>query len=162
MSVELIFSDFERELQQTRVILERLPEDKLTWKPHEKSMSLGELADHVARLSWFFEIGATSDDYDMANWVRPPAPTSRDEVLKTFDERSAAAIAEMKKLDPAKLNDMWSLKAGSQVFFTIPRVAVLRIFAVNHIIHHRGQLAVYYRMVGVPVPGLYGPSADEQ
>jgi len=161
-AVELAFADFQHEMAGTRKMLERLPEDHLTWKPHEKSMSLAELADHVARLPWFFEIGATQDDYDMAGWKNPPAPSSRAEVLATFDDRVSAASNALNNLKAEDLEKPWSLKAGDQVFFTMPRINVLRTFSISHIVHHRAQLAVYYRQVGVPVPGLYGPSADEQ
>ncbi|HUP88333.1 MAG TPA: DinB family protein [Longimicrobiales bacterium] len=159
---EVAFGDFQRELEQTRKVLERLPEDKLTWKPHEKSMSLGALADHVARLPWFFEVGVRQDGYDMAGWQQPPEPKTRDEVLKTFDQQAAAALAALKEVTPESLGQNWSLKGGDTVYFTMPRAAVLRTFSISHIIHHRAQLVVYYRLVGVAVPGLYGPSADEQ
>ena len=160
-AVEIAFADFQNELDNTRKVLERLPEDKLTWKPHEKSMSLGDLADHVARLPFFFETTATADSYDLSGWKQPPSPTTRAEVLQTFDERSKAALESMKQLTPENLMQPWSLKMGDQVFFTLPRAVVLRTFSISHMIHHRAQLNVYYRQVGVPVPGLYGPSADE-
>lgn len=159
---QLAFSDFQHELDSTRKVLERVPDDKLTWKPHDKSMSLGELADHVARLPWFLEIGVRQDEYDMANWVRPPAPSNRAEILNTFAERSAAALEAIKDVTTESLGKPWTLRMGDQVFFTIPRMSVLRTFAISHIVHHRAQLTVYLRLLNVPIPGLYGPSADEQ
>lgn len=161
-AARLAFGDFDNELNSTRKLLERVPEDKLSWQPHEKSATLGVLADHVARLSWFVEIAVRQDEYDLAGWQRPPAPTSTKQILQTFEERAAAAQAALGELKAERLLDPWSLRAGERVFFTIPRVAVVRTFAISHMIHHRAQLTVYLRLLNVPVPGLYGPSADEQ
>lgn len=156
------FGDFDNELSNTRKVLERVPEDKFSWKPHAKSMSLGELALHVATLPWFFEVGVRQNDHDMAGWKRPADPTTRKEILDKFEETSAEARKALAELKPEMLGQPWSLKMGEQVFFTLPRAAVLRTFALSHIIHHRAQLVVYLRLLDVPIPGLYGPSADEQ
>jgi len=160
--VRLAFGDFDNELNNTRTLLQRLPDDKLGWRPHDKSFTLGDLADHVARLSWFVEIAVKQDEYDLANWQRPAAPTSAKQILATFEERAAAAQAALKQLQPDKLLDQWTLRAGDKVLVSLPRVAVIRTFAMSHIIHHRAQLTVYLRILNVAVPGLYGPSADEQ
>jgi uncharacterized damage-inducible protein DinB len=159
---KLGFGDFDNELANTRKVLERVPEDKLTWRPHAKSMTLGELALHVAGLPWFFDVGVRQPGHDMAGWKKPADPTTRKEIVDKFDETSAEARKALGELKPEMLGEPWSLKMGDQVFFTLPRAAVLRTFALSHIIHHRAQLVVYLRLLDVPIPGLYGPSADEQ
>jgi uncharacterized damage-inducible protein DinB len=159
---KLGFGDFDNELANTRKVLERVPEDKLTWRPHAKSMSLGELALHVAGLPWFFDVGVRQPSHDMAGWKKPADPTTRKEIVDKFDQTSAEARKALSELKPEMLGEPWSLKMGDQVFFTLPRAAVLRTFALSHIIHHRAQLVVYLRLLDVPIPGLYGPSADEQ
>lgn len=159
---QLAFGDLDNELNNTRKVLERLPQDKLTWKPHQKSMSLGELGFHVASLPWFFEIGVRLNEYDMAGWKKPADPTTTAEILEKFEQTSAEARKAARELKAESLADQWSLKAGDRVFFTLPRAAVLRTFALSHIIHHRAQLIVYLRLLDIPIPGLYGPSADEQ
>lgn len=156
------FGDFDNELNNTRKVLERVPDDKLSWKPHAKSMALGELAFHIAGLPWFFEVGVRHNKYDMAGWQRPADPTKTSEILEKFDQTSAEARKALAELKPDTLGEPWSLRMGEQVFFTLPRAAVLRTFALSHIIHHRAQLTVYLRMLDVAIPGLYGPSADER
>lgn len=159
---QLAFGDLDSELNNTRKVLERVPEDKLTWKPHAKSMSLGELAFHIAGLGWFFEVGVRENGYDMAGWKKPADPTTTAQIVQRFDETAADARKALSELKAESLAEPWSLKAGDQVYFTLPRAAVLRTFALSHIIHHRAQLVVYLRLLDVPIPGLYGPSADEQ
>lgn len=161
-TARVAFGDFEHELDNTRKVLERVPSDKLGWKPHEKSSTLGALADHVARLPWFVEIAVQQDEYDLAGWQRPPEPASTQQILRTFEERAAAAKAALKQLQTDALLDPWTLRSGDEVFFTLPRSAIVRTFAISHLIHHRAQLTIYLRLLNVPVPGLYGPSADEQ
>jgi uncharacterized damage-inducible protein DinB len=159
---QVAFGDLDNEFNNTRKVLERVPADKLSWRPHAKSMSLGELALHVAGLPWFFEVGVRQNGYDMANWKKSADPTATAEIVKKFDETSAEARKALAEVKAETLGDTWSLSAGDQVFLSVPRAVVLRTFAISHIIHHRAQLIVYLRMLDVPVPGLYGPSADEQ
>lgn len=160
--VQIAFGDFESEMSNTRKVLERVPEDQLAWQPHAKSMTLGRLAYHIASLPWFAELAINTDEYDMAHWKPDPDPTSRQQILDRFDSTLKAANAALAKLGEDDLAKPWSLKMGDQVFFTLSKAAVLRTFAINHIVHHRAQLLVYLRSVDVPIPGLYGPSADEQ
>lgn len=152
--------EFEREMQTTRRVLERIPTDKFDWKPHDKSMPLGSLASHVANVpKWVvFTVGQSELDPGTVNL---PAATSTEELLSAFDANVAEALASFDQLDGEKLAASWSLLRGGKPLFTMPRAAVLRNFVLNHLIHHRGQLSVYLRLLDIPVPSIYGPSADE-
>jgi uncharacterized damage-inducible protein DinB len=145
---EGLLADFDHEMGTTRKLLERLPDDKLAWKPHEKSMTLGGLATHLGSIpNW---AGAILNDTSFDLAAAPPnlaEMTSRAEILAAFDQ--------------ARERTPWTLKRGGQEVFTVPRVAAFRNFVLHHIIHHRGQLSVYLRLNDVPVPAIYGPSADE-
>ena len=163
---DTLLPEFDQEMASTRKILERCPESKFGWRPHAKSWTMAELATHVANLpDWANEtLKKESLDYAPADGSQPykrePAQSNR-ELLADFDKNvvsARAAIAETSDEGYAKL---WTLLAGGQKIFSIPRIAVLRSFVFNHIIHHRGQLSVYLRLNDIPVPGLYGPSADE-
>jgi uncharacterized damage-inducible protein DinB len=150
----------------TRRSLERVPEDRLAWKPHEKSSSMGSLATHLARLpSWAVEtIFRESIDIaptDGSSTFGPPA-TSREEMLEMFDRNVAEARAAIAGVSDETLKQPWTMLAGGRVLFTRPRATVLREFVMNHIIHHRAQLGVYLRLNDIPVPALYGPTADER
>jgi uncharacterized damage-inducible protein DinB len=139
-----------------------VPEDKLDYKPDPKSMSMGRLAGHVAEMPSWGAITIDSDFLDFAaGGYQPLEMTSRAQVLAAFDKIVAGSRAAIEKASDEHLMKPWSLKNGDTVLFTMPRVAVLRSMVMNHTIHHRGQLTVYFRLTGVPVPGLYGPSADE-
>lgn len=158
--------EFDQEMANARRALERVPDDKLDWKPHPKSMSLGQLASHIAQLpAWTASI-FEADEFDF----RPPdGPAfamadckSTPELLKLFDESIAKARAAVAGASDDRLDSPWTLKAGAYTIITAPRFAVYRGFGMNHMIHHRAQLAVYLRLLDVPVPGMYGPTADEQ
>ena len=160
-----LLSEFDREMANTRKTLERVPDDKFDWKPHVKSFAMGPLATHVANLpSWTVE----TIDKDALD-IEPPggepyrvtAANSRKELLERFDHNISAARAAIAGASDEHLLKPWSLLKGGAVMFTLPRVAVLRSFVMNHLIHHRAQLGVYLRLNDVPVPALYGPSADE-
>jgi uncharacterized damage-inducible protein DinB len=156
------FDDLEVEFAATRRLLERYPAEHAAWKPHEKSMSLGALASHVARLPDFAMHMLAGDEHDMATSpYRPFIAKSAEELVARFDEASAAARAAVAGAHPERMHDRWKLRMGEQVFIDDRRGRVLRQHLVSHAAHHRGQLTVYYRMLGVPVPGLYGPSADD-
>jgi uncharacterized damage-inducible protein DinB len=158
----LAFGDLEHELASTRKVLERVPDDKLSWRPHQKSRTLGELAQHVAQLPWLFHVAATEANLDAGTRPPPLEAASTAALLAKFDETSAAARAAFGRIDANMLNQEWSLLFRGKVFFTIPRYSALRTFVLSHLVHHRGMLLVYLRLLDVPVPGLYGPSADEQ
>ncbi|TCJ19265.1 hypothetical protein EPD60_02275 [Flaviaesturariibacter flavus] len=157
-----LLPELKHEAASTRKMLERVPFDKWSWKPHEKSMSLGDLATHVADLvNWTaFTIGT-----DEINWAEfkynPPVPNSTEDLVAIAQKNEDASIAAMEAASDAQLMQPWTMRNGEAVFFTMPRVAVIRTFAMNHLVHHRGQLSVYLRLLGVPVPGMYGPTADE-
>lgn len=158
---DALLAEFDHEMGTTRRLLERIPDAQLAWKPHEKSMSLGGLATHLANLpNW----GATILDeasFDLANG--PPHLTergSRGEILSAFDAATKGTRAKMDKTDAEYLG-LWALKRGGHEVFSMPRAAAFRSFVINHSVHHRGQLSVYLRLNNVPVPAMYGPTADE-
>jgi uncharacterized damage-inducible protein DinB len=158
---EGLLADFDHEMGTTRKLLERLPDDKLAWKPHEKSMTLGGLATHLGNIpNW---AGAILNDTSFDLAAAPPHladKNSRAEILAAFDQARARTRAWMDRTD-AEYVAPWTLTRGGQEVFTVPRVAAFRNFVLHHIIHHRGQLSVYLRLNDVPVPAIYGPSADE-
>jgi uncharacterized damage-inducible protein DinB len=148
----------------TRRLLERVPEADLAWKPHEKSFSLGQLAFHLANLpSWASAITERTfiDLADIGDDGRPKNPTSCADILARFDANVAAARKALGEKMDAELLAPWTLKRGGHEVFTLPRIAALRSFVMNHSIHHRGQLSVYLRLRNVPLPSIYGPTADE-
>jgi uncharacterized damage-inducible protein DinB len=158
---DALLADYDHELGTTRRLLERLPEDKLPWKPHEKSMSLGGLATHLTHIPTWGGTILNDSSFDLAE--APPnavEQTSRAAILAAFDETRARTRGWMDKTD-GEYQSMWTLKRGGQQLFSLPRVSAFRTFVLHHIIHHRGQLSVYLRMHDVPVPAIYGPSADE-
>jgi uncharacterized damage-inducible protein DinB len=161
MIKDMLLAEYDHEVGTTRKLLERLPEDKLAWKPHPRSMSLGGLATHIANLpNWAGPIlDDTSYDLDTAP-PRLTEHTSRSEILAAFDDTVKRARASLGR-DDAEYLTPWSLKRGAREMFTMPRLTALRSFVLNHLIHHRGQLSVYLRLNEIAVPAIYGPSADE-
>jgi uncharacterized damage-inducible protein DinB len=157
--------EFDQEMQNTRKTLERIPDEKWNWKPHEKSGTLGWLAGHVGTVpEWIAMTIKTQElDYAPVNGpaYEPPKIGNRQEVLAAFDKAAAEARAALAGVSDQDIMKNWKLLAGGQEIFTLPRIACIRGMCLNHLIHHRGQLTVYFRLIGVPVPGLYGPSADE-
>ncbi|HTV48239.1 MAG TPA: DinB family protein [Phycisphaerae bacterium] len=159
---EIEFSDLERELTVTRPVLARLPEEHYDWKPHEKSMNLGQLALHVAELPEWTRVTLDQDELDAANAPRPPQKlTSRKELLERFDKHVAGLRKAVERFDMANINKPWTMRRGGEVMVSRPRQIVYRIWCVNHMIHHRGQLCVYLRLLNVPVPTVYFNSADD-
>jgi uncharacterized damage-inducible protein DinB len=142
--------------------LERLPEKHFTWKVHEKSMNLGRLATHVATLLQWFHDTLTKDELDMnVPPVMPIEANTRAELLQIFDDNAAAVQSAMAATGQAALLKTWTLRQGEKVLVQQPRVAILRVWCLNHLIHHRAQLCVYLRILDVPVPAVYFNSADE-
>jgi uncharacterized damage-inducible protein DinB len=160
-----LLSEFDHEMANTRKVLERIPEDKLDWKVHEKSNTIGWVGMHLAEIPGWADVTLNQDALDIAppggEAYRTPAATSRREILERFDKNVAAARAAIAAAPDEQFMKPWSLLNGGQTVFTMPRVAVLRSFVLNHNIHHRAHLCVYLRLNDVPVPALYGPSADE-
>jgi uncharacterized damage-inducible protein DinB len=161
-----LLPEFDHEMANTRKVLERIPNDKFDWRPHPKSNTIGWNANHIADLPGWSVFIATEPGYEFAPVGGAPyqMPTlkSSDEIVATFDHNVAAARAATSQLKDESLNDGWTLRGGDRIVFTMPRVAVLRSFLMNHIIHHRAILSVYLRLNDIPVPALYGPSGDEQ
>jgi uncharacterized damage-inducible protein DinB len=156
--------EFDHEMATTRALLERVPFDNAAWKPHAKSTGLGSLASHIANLAGFGEMIVTTEERDFApangQRVQPAVFTSTQELLAAFDANVQKSRAAIQGLADDKLGVAWTLRAGDHVVFTLPRAAVLRSMLMNHIIHHRGQLSVYLRLNDVPLPSIYGPTAD--
>jgi len=162
---EAMLPEFDHEMANTRKSLERVPEGKLGWKPHEKSMTMGRLAVHLTEIPGWVSITIEQDSFDVAppgaSPYQPPKANSRKDILAMFDRNVAAARTAIAGADDKKLKKPWSLMSGGKVIFTQPRIGVLRSFILSHNIHHRAQLGVYLRLNNVPVPAIYGPSADE-
>ena len=154
-------TEAQRELALTRRLLERVPTDKFDWQPHPKSMKLGTLASHMANLVAHFERSLSGPETDMATVAMPPAPTETDEVLRRFDLNGENLRAALADVDDATFWDMWTMRRGETTIATLPRLMVARVLVLNHLIHHRGQLSVYLRLLDIAVPSIYGPSADE-
>jgi uncharacterized damage-inducible protein DinB len=156
-----LLAEYDHEMGTTRKLLDRLPDDKLAWRPHAKSMSLGGLATHLSNLPNWGGTILNERTFDLAD--APPnleEKTSRADILAAFDASSARTRAWLDKTD-AELLVPWSLRRGGREVFTLPRVAAFRTFVLYHVVHHRGQLSVYLRLNDIPVPAIYGPSADE-
>ena len=158
---QALLPEFDQEMASTRKALERVPDDKFDWKPHDKSSSLGALAGHLATLPSLVSSAMAGDSLDMATRPKPPKLNNRAEVLAAFDKGVAEARKAIAAASDEHLMKPWALKNGSVTIFQVPRAGVLRTFFLNHTIHHRGQFTVYLRLNNVPVPSIYGPSADE-
>jgi uncharacterized damage-inducible protein DinB len=158
---DALLAEYDHEMGTTRKLLDRVPDDKLAWKPHQRSMSLGGLATHLSNIpNWGGRI-LNETFFDLAG--APPnmsEPTSHAVILQVFDESAKQTRAAMNKSD-AELMAMWALKRGGQEMYAMPRLAAFRSFVLSHMIHHRGQLSVYLRLNDVPLPPMYGPTADE-
>ena len=161
---ETLVPELDQEMATTRRLLERVPDDHTGWKPHDKSMSLGRLATHLAELPNFVNTILGGAELDIAARMAGYTPKilgTHQEILDLFDSNVGSARAAIESSDNEALMQPWTLRRGENVVFTLPRVAVLRVMVFSHIIHHRGQLSVYLRLQDVPVPSIYGPSADE-
>ncbi len=158
---DLLLGDLSQELETTRKVLERVSDEHLQWKPHPKSTSLGGLAFHCANLlRWQISIVKT-DELDIAGVGRQSAPESQEQILTTFDRLRDEAAGGLEALEDEALMREWVLRSGDRVIFRLTKGAALRTFTLSHMIHHRGQLSVYLRLLDIPVPAIYGPSADE-
>ena len=161
MLKDLLRAELDHELATTKRLLDRIPPDKLAWKPHEKSMSLGGLGKHVASIPNWAPFILDRLELDLADAPRALGePNTLDDILSLFETARATARTALEKTD-AELAALWLLKKNGQELFAMPRLSAYRSFVVNHLIHHRGQLSVYLRLNDVPVPAIYGPTADE-
>jgi uncharacterized damage-inducible protein DinB len=163
MSIAQAFlAELQHEAASTRKILALVPEDRADWTPHAKSFTLGKLALHTADMHRWIGMTIRETELDFAKGGPPPTFTTTAALVAMLDALVADASAALAGASDASLQEPWTLRAGPQVFFTMPRVQVLRSMVFNHIIHHRAQLSVYLRLLDIPIPGLYGPSADEK
>lgn len=157
-----LLPEFDHEMAATRRVLALVPDDQASWRPHEKSFSLGDLARHVSNMALWGTMTTTRDEIDLAApEVNRPMPfEGTAALLRDFDAGVTAFRAAIAAASDDAMMAGWTLRHGERTFFTLPRVGVLRTSVMNHMIHHRGQLTVYLRMLGVPLPDLYGPTAD--
>jgi uncharacterized damage-inducible protein DinB len=158
---ELILPEFDKEMTSTRKILECVPDDKLAFKPHEKSMALGRLASHVAEMAQWAEHTLTMDQLEITPDMKPFNAKSRAEILERFDEYVRTGREALTKTGDADFQRNWSLIFGGKPMMSGTKYEILRGVVMNHMIHHRAQLGVYLRLNNVAIPGMYGPSADE-
>ena len=157
-----LINEMKNEIETTRKCLERIPAEKFNYKPHDKSMEMGRLASHVAEMFGWTMSTIQQPELDFAKMdYKPFEPKSTTELVEFFEKQSSEALRTLENVPDETFMEPWSLKNGEQVYFTLPKVAVMRSFVMNHIIHHRGQLSVYMRLNDIAVPGIYGPSADE-
>jgi uncharacterized damage-inducible protein DinB len=159
--IEPVVKELEHEAATTRRLLQRVPQDRLGWQPHAKSMTLGRLATHIAEVPGWVSSVVEKDEIDMSGGHTPQTATSVAEIQALFDRSVAQAMETLKRQTPERLLATWRLKKNGQVLLEMPRMGVIRSILMNHLIHHRGQLSVYLRLLDVPVPSIYGPSADE-
>jgi uncharacterized damage-inducible protein DinB len=162
---QTLLPEFDEEMKTTRTVLERCPDEKFGWKPHPKSWEMGQLASHLARLPSWNVMTLKQESLDIAPpgaepYKEEPAKSSK-ELLALFDKSVAEARAAIAETSDDDFEKDWTLLAGGQTIFRMPRTAVVRMFVMNHGVFHRGQLSVYLRLNDIPVPQIYGPSADE-
>jgi uncharacterized damage-inducible protein DinB len=162
---EMLLPEFDQEMASTRKVLERVPEDKLDWKAHPKSNTIGWNANHLAEMVGWCKDVLTTPSFDVAPPGGPryqsPKHATRREILDLFDRNVAATRKALGATSDAQMSQSWSLLKAGQPMFTMPRSAAIRTFVMNHVIHHRAVLCVYLRLNNIPVPGMYGPSGDE-
>jgi uncharacterized damage-inducible protein DinB len=161
---DALLPEFDHEMGTTRRLLERVPEADFAWKPHDKSFSLGQLAGHIANIPHWVDVTFDESAFDVGaagDAARPKPPASVGELLARFDSNVKHARAKLDAQIDQAFFAPWTLKNNGEEVFTMPKAAVLRSFVMNHLIHHRGQLSVYLRLRSVPLPSIYGPTADE-
>ena len=160
---DALLHEYDHEMATTRRLLERAPEQQFAWKPHEKSMTLGQLAGHLSNLPVWAGLILNANFFDLATAqdFRPTPPDTREALLKQYDDKVAAARKLIANSADPELLARWALKRDGEEMFAMPRITALRSFVMNHSIHHRGQLSVYLRLQNVALPPIYGPTADE-
>lgn len=162
--IDALLAEFDREMGQTRKVLDRVPDDQFEWQPHPTSVTLGRLAEHLVEMPLWAATTMAQSELDMLT-PRPAdyqSPATRAEVLAMFDTNLKVARANLVNKTDGEFDAAWKLKAGGKEVFTMPKASVMRAFVLNHMVHHRGQMTVYLRMLGVPIPSIYGPSGDER
>lgn len=158
-----VLADLDHEIASTRKVLKQVPEAHLDYAPHGKSMKLGKLAHHLTEVTQLGWLVITTNELDFAapSPPKPPAATTAAGFLEEFDAAVALLKSELSKTTDAHLSEPWVMRSGAQVWMNMPRLTWLRVMITNHLVHHRAQLTLYYRMLDLPMPGMYGPSADE-
>jgi uncharacterized damage-inducible protein DinB len=159
---QTLLPEFDQEMQNTRKILECVPDNQLDYQPHPKSMSMARLATHIAELPGWSTMTLDRDLLEMDSNYKPVIAGSRAELLSIFDKNASEARTKIAAATDADWQKTWTFKWNGQVVLSMPRAAVMRGVVMNHLIHHRGQLSVFLRMVDVAIPGMYGPSADDK
>lgn len=158
-----LLAEFEYEMANTRRVLARIPVDKKAWKPHEKSMTLGRLTQHVAEIPSWMTMTLNTDVLDFAKYNSPSAEFhTTEELLHQFDDHMKTAVRTLKEATDEHFSKPWTMRNGEEIYFTMPKAAVIRTWVMNHNVHHRAQLGVYLRLLNIPIPGMYGPSADDR
>ena len=160
-AVDAIVQEFEQESATTRRLLKRVPADQLSWKPHPKSMSLGQLALHIAQGPGFLIGWAAADSSEVPDSAGPSEATSVEQILSTHDKGVDTVKKTLGRLGDSGLQGMCKVTKGGATLIEMPKKGLVRTLVLNHLVHHRGQLSVYLRLLNVPVPPIYGPSADE-
>lgn len=161
--IDALLPEFDREMGLTRRALDRVPDGQFEWRPHPTSVTLGHLAEHLTTMPRWATLTMTLSEFEVTTDRGPDyvPPSTRAEVLAQFDRHLKEGRSHLLGKIDGEFNAAWKLKAGGKEIFTMPKIAVMRNFVLNHMIHHRGQLTVYLRMLGIPVPSIYGPSGDE-
>ncbi len=160
---QALIAELTMEAANTRKMLANVPVEKNDYTPHEKSMTLGRLSTHVAELAGWVSFTMDHDELDFSKMTyKPEIAKTTEELLAKHDEHFNKAIASLQNAKPEDFGKMWTLRNGDHVHFSLPKAVVVRSFALSHLYHHRGQLSVYLRLLDVPLPGMYGPSKDEQ
>jgi uncharacterized damage-inducible protein DinB len=159
---EPLIAELKHEAATTRKMLERVPQDSMTWQPHEKSMTLGRLAAHIGALPRLLVAMLEGDEYDSNDFkAQSPSADNLSGILEAFDKNISDALELLKTQSDERMLTPWRYRNGEQLLVEMPRLAAIRFVALNHIFHHRGQLSVYLRLRHVPLPSVYGPTADE-
>jgi uncharacterized damage-inducible protein DinB len=159
--VDALLPEFDHEMTVTRKLLERVPDGKFDWKPHQKSMSLGQLAQHVATIPMWGLMTLTQSEIDLGGAQQLAEMKTRADLLAAFDQNVKDTRAALTGKGDGEMMAPWALKRDGHTIFSMPKTVVWRSFVLNHLVHHRGQLSVYLRMNDLPIPSMYGPSADE-
>jgi uncharacterized damage-inducible protein DinB len=165
--IDAYVAELDHEAATTRRLLERMPAGRADWKPHERSMTLGRLCGHIAELPIWGTVILRDDAFDMATaaergYPPPYVAADRGDLLARFDRELGEMLSAARGVGDERLAEPWSLARGDETLFTLPRAVALRRWVLNHLVHHRGQLSVYLRLLDVPLPSIYGPSADEE
>lgn len=153
--------EFERESVSMQKVLERIPTDKFDWKPHEKSMSIKQLSVHVAEITGLISLIINQDELDFAKVTKKPEINSAEELVAFYKKLKQKSLEALDVVSDEELNKIWVMRSGDHIIMKLPKKDMIRVMAMSHAYHHRGQLSVYLRLLDIPVPSIYGPSADE-